>query len=217
MKLTIPRREHIHRTEAADPINWYYTWGARSFFLHRLRMALALFDAPRYAKLLDVGFGSGIFLPELAKHCQELHGIDVHPNRHLVEEMLRKEGVSAILTDASATSLPYPDETFDAVVSISVLEHIREIDAAMREIRRVTKPNGAVILGFPVENAISELALRFAYLWLPNAKLKDEHVTDHRAILQAAQAHLHVEQTRHFPAIVPLNVSLYCVCRGRKR
>ncbi len=213
MEITIPQREHIHRTEVADPVNWYYIWGTKAFFLHRLKMALAMLGSRKYERLLDIGFGCGIFLPELSKRCDELYGIDIHENIHLVEDMMQKEGLQSTLSKASVTEIPYPDNYFESIVCMSVLEHIRDIGAAIREIRRVTKPGGTIVLGFPVDNVLSYAALWISYIWQPNAKLEDEHVCSHTDILKEIQNQFHGVQTRKFPSFVPLNLSLYVVCQ----
>jgi 2-polyprenyl-3-methyl-5-hydroxy-6-metoxy-1,4-benzoquinol methylase len=215
MEVTIPRREHMHRTDAADPFHWYYTWGAKSFFWHRLKMAVAMFSSSPYTKMLDIGVGCGIFLPELAQHCAELHGLDIHPNLHLVDDMLQKEGIQATLTHGSITALPYPDKHFDAIVCMSVLEHLHELDAAIGEIRRVATDDASIFFGFPVENPMTRIALQIAYIWLPGAKLDDEHVSTHKDILRTIPKHLEIVQAQHFPAIVPLDWSLYYACQCR--
>ena len=213
MEITIPRRENIHRTDVADPVNWYYIWGTKTFFLYRLKMALSMLGTRKYEKLLDIGFGCGIFLPELLKRCDELHGIDIHENIHLVEDMMQKEGLKSTLSNASVTKIPYPDKYFDCIVCMSVLEHIQDLRTAIREIRRVTKDDGTIVLGFPVDNVLSYVALWISYIWQPNAKLGEEHVSTHNDILKELRNQLHVKQTRKFPSFVPLNLSLYFVCQ----
>lgn len=46
-------------------------------------------------------------------------------------------------------TLPFADETFDAVVSFEVLEHVFNIDEVLTEIRRVLKPNGQLLISIP--------------------------------------------------------------------
>ena len=213
MDLKIPRREHMHRTDAADPFHWYYTPGTRAFFWHRLKMAVDMFNPSGYDKMLDIGVGCGIFLPELTRHCHELHGLDIHSNLHLVDDMLHKENLRATLTRGSLTHLPYPDKHFDAIVCMSVLEHLHELDAAISEILRVAKDDASIFLGFPVENPISRTMLQISYIWLPDAKLDDEHVSTHTDILSTIPKYLDIVQCRHFPAIVPLDWSLYYACQ----
>lgn len=207
----------MHRTDAADPFQWYYTWGTSSFFWHRLKMAVAMFRSSPYTKMLDIGVGCGIFLPELARHCTELHGLDIHPNLHLVDDMLQKEGVRATLTHGSITDLPYSDKHFDAIVCMSVLEHLHELDAAIGEICRVATDDASIFLGFPVENPMTRIALQIAYIWLPGASLNDEHVSTHKDILRTIPKHLEIVQAHHFPAFLPLDWSLYYACQCRIR
>jgi SAM-dependent methyltransferase len=47
---------------------------------------------------------------------------------------------------APATSLPFPDNSFDAAWTINVLEHVPEPESALREIRRVLRPGGVLLL-----------------------------------------------------------------------
>lgn len=211
--IVFPHFENVCQTDVADPVKWYYHPATKWFYRYRMVMALKMFTRPRYDRLLDIGFGSGIFLPELATHCNELHGIDVHENIHLVEQMMRKEGKNATLIQASSTQIPYPDHYFDCVVCMSVLEHIHELSAAIREIRRVTHEQGTIILGFPVENTLSHVLLQTLYLWLPNAKLEDEHVNTHHDILREIRQQLILQETAQFPTWIPLNYSLYYTCR----
>jgi SAM-dependent methyltransferase len=49
----------------------------------------------------------------------------------------------------SVTALPFPDATFDFIFSSSVLEHVRERDAAMAELRRCLRPDGVMIHVMP--------------------------------------------------------------------
>jgi ubiquinone/menaquinone biosynthesis C-methylase UbiE len=127
--------------------------------------------------------------------------------------MMQKEGLKANLTKASVTGIPYPDNYFDCAVCISVLEHIRELRTAISEIRRVTKDDGIIVLGFPIENILGHLLLQTLYLWLPNAKLDDEHVSNHKDILSEIRTQLNMAQTRQFPSFIPLDYSLYLVCQ----
>jgi SAM-dependent methyltransferase len=48
------------------------------------------------------------------------------------------------------TALPFRDETYDFIIASHVLEHVRDDDAAIREIRRILKPQGIAILPVPV-------------------------------------------------------------------
>lgn len=211
-RLSVPRREHIRHTHETDPLHFYYLFGMRRIFWKRLEMVVELIGETRYDDLLEVGFGSGIFLKELSQHCRRLYGIDVHENFHLVEAMLEKEGIPATLVRSPVEKIAFEDERFDCVVSASVLEHVHDLDAAVGEIARVLKRDGVAILAFPVENLLTDVALWITYIPL-NTRLKDEHVSDHRGILAAIRRRFAIVGDLRLPSFLPLDSCLYYACR----
>ena len=110
--------------------------------------------------VLDVGCGHGLLLIEAARHLRtgQAIGVDVwsqkdqwRNSREATIENARWAGVAdrVEVRDADARELPFPDATFDAVVSSLVIHNIpgREQRArAIREIARVLKPGGRVAI-----------------------------------------------------------------------
>lgn len=74
--------------------------------------------------LTRIGYGSGVFLPELAQHCDELHAIDQHAKTAEVACSLRDHQIEAQLRSGSALDLPYESEMFDCIVAVSCLEYM---------------------------------------------------------------------------------------------
>jgi len=58
-------------------------------------------------------------------------------------------GIRARYTVAQGETLPFPDASFDAILSFDVLEHVRSVSATMKECYRVLKPGGLFLLVFP--------------------------------------------------------------------
>jgi len=184
------------------------------FYKKRLKMALNFFSETTYKRLLEIGFGSGIFLKELKTRCEYLYGIDTHNKVEAVRNMLKLEGVDAKVIYASITDIPYEEDYFDGIVCVSVLEHIRNLNQAMKEVKRVLKGKGDLILGFPIDNHFTDFLLKIGYKFLPKeASLKEEHVNTHKDILKAIKGHFTVVSEKIFPPLLPLDFSLFYTCK----
>jgi phosphatidylethanolamine/phosphatidyl-N-methylethanolamine N-methyltransferase len=99
-------------------------------------------------RVLEVGVGTGLSLPSYARHL-EIVGIDLSP------EMLAKarERIAARrlanvtgLIEMDAADLKFPDASFDTVVAMYVMTVVPEPEKAMRELARVCRPGGEVII-----------------------------------------------------------------------
>lgn len=101
---------------------------------------------PECAKSLDVGCGSGRKVGLWMKsRNRDYVGVDVSANA--VEEA-RSLGLQASEID-DATSLPFPDASFDVITCIEVLEHLFNPNDAIDEMSRVLKPGGILIVTVP--------------------------------------------------------------------
>ncbi len=100
----------------------------------------------RYARagdILEVGCGTGLVLAKLASFAQSARGVDLSPG---MLELARGRGLNVV--EGSATSLPFPDASFDVTCSFKVLAHVPAIEEALAEMTRVTRPGGYVIAEF---------------------------------------------------------------------
>ncbi|MDO9230921.1 MAG: class I SAM-dependent methyltransferase [bacterium] len=103
---------------------------------------------PDDGKILDFGCGNGRFLEMLKDRRQEYFGVDVSQKLiDIAKEKYAKEGVN-FQKISSSDILPFPDNFFNSVVSISVFHHFPSGHAQRmaKEIYRVTKPGGMVII-----------------------------------------------------------------------
>jgi len=109
--------------------------------------------------MLEIGFGSGIFLPELSRHCGVLYGIDVHDEVTTVQRRLREGGVQVNLSRQDAADMSFADGFFNAVVAVSALEFIEDIEPAASELARVLSPGGCVVAVMPGKSPLLDFLL----------------------------------------------------------
>jgi ubiquinone/menaquinone biosynthesis C-methylase UbiE len=113
-----------------DPLRYYYYPFIGRLYRKRVEMCLELLPGGG-GKILEVGFGSGVCLPNLNLMYQEIHGIDLHSDCKAVASVFGGQGIKARLQNGSITALPYDDDFFDAIFLISILEHLRPDESNM--------------------------------------------------------------------------------------
>lgn len=124
----------------------------------RHELSLELVAAQDFAaRVLDVGCGNGWFEYMCADRlASELHGVDA--NRSMLAEATRN-APRARFVEGSVFGLPFSDATFDGAVMFEVIEHVpknQEI-AALKEVRRVLKRGGWLVLSTPYAHPLSAL------------------------------------------------------------
>lgn len=106
---------------------------------------IAHFGLKPGSRVLDVGAAKGFLVKDFMKVCPELQafGLDVseYALKHCEPEVVGR------LHLGSAVSLPFPDHSFDAVISLNTLHNLKkpELVTALREIMRVTKGDKAFV------------------------------------------------------------------------
>lgn len=117
----------------------------------RWERLMAIFEPRPGEHILDVGFGSGIPARYVAARVGlggRVGAIDTSPRA--VEQLrarVTELGVKNLdITRATAEALPFADATFDAILCVNVLEAVPDKPRALREMRRVLKPGGRVLV-----------------------------------------------------------------------
>jgi SAM-dependent methyltransferase len=99
------------------------------------------YDLPPKPRILDIGCGKAFLLYDFLKVIPdaEIHGIDISP--YAIANS--KEEIRDRLQVCNATNLPWPDDHFDLVISITTLHNLHAYDLypALREMERVGKSN----------------------------------------------------------------------------
>ena len=115
------------------------------------------YNLPNNAKILDVGCGKGYLLYDFKKilpDC-EVFGIDI--SEYAIKNS--KEELEGRLRLGNATNLPWDDNTFDIVISITTLHNLKayELDLALREIERVGKKKYLCVESYRTEEEKANL------------------------------------------------------------
>ena len=157
----LPRGALIATSEV-DHADWNYRRFLGALQRRRFELLLSLIGERRHERLLEVGYGSGVLMPELAARCRELVGVDLHPRHREVRGALADHGVHAELVRGSVAALPFADARFDCVLTVSALEYVDDVRAACAELKRVLTPDGVLLVVTPGHSPLLDLGLRLA-------------------------------------------------------
>jgi ubiquinone/menaquinone biosynthesis C-methylase UbiE len=112
-------------------------------------VAIAGTDGWPYRKALEIGAGTGFFSLNLrqAGVLDEVHVTDISPGMvEAAERNAERLGFAIEGRTADAERLPYEDGMFDIVVGHAVIHHLPDVEQAFREMLRVLKPGGRVVI-----------------------------------------------------------------------
>ncbi len=137
-------RDYELQTHRAEDRHWWYR--GRRIVIERVIEDLQL---PGGAQILDAGCGSGRNMVEFARHGT-VTGVELSDT----SVALARERDAGEVIEGSVLEMPFEPGTFDLAASLDVIEHLQDDLAALRELRRVVAPSGALLVTVP------------AYQWL---------------------------------------------------
>jgi ubiquinone/menaquinone biosynthesis C-methylase UbiE len=154
------------RNPSACPYSQRFWVEAPHPFITRERLRSILEPLPD-ERILEVGPGTGYYSLPVASWVAPAGRLDVlDVQQEMLDHTLRRAGERSIEniapTRADAREMPYPDDSFDAAYLVTVLGEIPDQVAALRELRRVVKPKGRIVVGelFGDPHMVSHAALR---------------------------------------------------------
>jgi ubiquinone/menaquinone biosynthesis C-methylase UbiE len=127
---------------------WYKSKMGRFVDEVETRLVFDMFLPRQYNSVLDVGCGTGNFSIKLAMHNCKVTGIDL--SREMLAAARRKAGYEKpdiLFKQMDVYNLEFPDRHFDDVFSVAAFEFITEPQRAYREMYRVLKPGGRLLIG----------------------------------------------------------------------
>jgi SAM-dependent methyltransferase len=167
VRLTLEKKEHLSFDEAREeiyeqsfyPLVTHFTFALQPSAVARLRFireVVASLTEER-GSFADLGCGSGVLLCDVLKHKPGWtgQGLDISPAAVDYAERLsiyKQVRGHAEFRVGDMAQLPYGDETLNLVIASEVIEHSPDPDRVMREIARVLRPHGKLILTIPMES-----------------------------------------------------------------
>jgi SAM-dependent methyltransferase len=172
------------QTHRAEDRHWWYQGRRRV-----LERAIERLGLPEHARVLDAGCGSGRNMVELARYGV-VTGVELSDTS---VALARERGVGEVL-EGSVMNMPFDEGAFDLTVSLDVIEHLQDDVGALRELRRVTKPGGALLVTVPA----------YQWLWSGHDVVNHHHRRyNRRTLLAAAESGgWHLESSTHFNSLL---------------
>ncbi len=186
-------RDYELQTHKAEDRHWWYR-GRRTV----LEGVIASLRLPARARILDAGCGSGRNMVELARHGI-VTGVELSQTS---VDLARERKVGEVIA-GSVLEMPFAADSFDLAVSLDVIEHLEDDLGALREMRRMVAPGGALLVTVPA----------YPWLWSGHDEINHHYRRYTRRSLQrvAEQAGWEQVRTTHFnslllPAAIVLRV-----------
>lgn len=201
-KLQLLPRADLRTTGPVDEADWNYRPLLGFVSRRRFAFVLDLLGPAPVDDLLEIGYGSGVFALELARRSKRLWGIDIHPFAAEVTQTLERHGVSARLSTGFIEATSYPDHAFDCAVAVSTLEFVADLNAACRELCRILKPRGSLIVVTPQSSPVLD-ALLFA---ATHERAAENYEGRRERLLSTLERYFVVERAVTFPRWGPLAI-----------
>jgi SAM-dependent methyltransferase len=157
-------RDYELQTHRAEDRHWWYR-GRRSV----LERVVADLRLPADARILDAGCGSGRNMVDFARHGA-VTGIELSET----SVCLARARAAGEVVEGSVLEMPFDDGSFELAASLDVIEHLEDDLGALRELRRVVAPGGALLVTVPA----------YQWLWSGHDEINHHHRRYTRRSLQ---------------------------------
>jgi SAM-dependent methyltransferase len=218
VRFVLPPAGALLPNSDVDPLPYYYRPVIGRLFAARLEAGLALLPR-RVPRLLEIGYGSGLLMPTLARLADELYGLDLAPPPPGLPEALARLGARPKeLAEGDVRRLPFADGFFDGVVAFSIFEHLAPADLpqALGECARVLAPGGQLLVGCPAVHA----PMNAAFAAIGFSAIDHHHLSSVGDVVRAAAARFDEVGRRTMPRAfgrLPLGWAPYTAVLLRRR
>ncbi len=200
-KLQLLAKKSLLKTGDVDHADWNYKPVLGIISRARFNLIKKLLENKQGKRLLEIGYGSGIFFPELAKYGENIYGIDVHNEEQEVAKILTDNNIAAELVSGVAEKMPWPDNFFDFIIAVSTLEFVSDLEAVCGEIKRMLKPQGSFFMVTPGKSAILDFGLKV----FTGESAKKDFDNRRDLILPAVCNNFNIKQEKNWPSCCQLS------------
>ncbi|MBI5913821.1 MAG: methyltransferase domain-containing protein [Bacteroidetes bacterium] len=118
-----------------------------------IRENLAKFGrSDKFANALNLGTGEGDYDPMIAANCERLTACDINENDIAFARQMNADVPNLRYQIEDALNLSFPENTFDLLTTVDVMEHVGKPQRMTEEIARVLRPGGLAFVTFPQTN-----------------------------------------------------------------
>jgi ubiquinone/menaquinone biosynthesis C-methylase UbiE len=133
------QNEYAHLAPQYDRRWSFYVNATVQETMHRL-------DINSHERILDLGCGTGTLIQRLLQLAPEIKIVGIDPSAEMLNVARQKLPKSVKLRVGSADSIPFPNESFDLIISTNAFHYFRNPSQAIQEAKRVLKPNGHLVI-----------------------------------------------------------------------
>lgn len=182
-------------------------------------------NSPAGGRVLEIGAGLGEQIVQENLDITEYYALELLPE--MAAEIKKRFPQVRVTVGDCQKRLDFPDRFFDRVQAVHVLEHLTDLPAAIREVRRVLKPDGVFCVVIPCEGGLAHRIARFIsaermfkkrygadYGWC----IRSEHINMPDEIFEELNRHFTVAKKTFFPLLIPsvhLNLAIGMVMHSR--
>jgi SAM-dependent methyltransferase len=209
-------RPELSAKQRAVMDDWYVQWLGEELpgpfgLIDRFNHTYALRSASPGVRTLEVGPGNGSHL-RFEKLAEQREYVALELRESLSRQIGTENPKVRVVVGDCQQTLEFADDYFDRVLAIHVLEHLDNLPAALREIRRVLKPDGLFSVVIPCEGGLGyslgrkvtsqrkfEKRYSMPYDWM----IRYDHINQAREVLHELRSGFVVVHRTFFPLRVP--------------
>lgn len=226
-----PLTEQQRKAQADFLKLWHQVLPKKYAFIERFNHDSALMKRtqPTSGKIrtLEIGAGLGEHLEYEDLTHQDYTSVEIRPD--FVQRIHEHYPMVKAMVGDVQEKLDLPDASFDRVLAIHVLEHLRDLPRALKEIRRLLKPDGIFVPVIPCEGGLAyglarktsaqrifEKTFKMPY----GPIIANEHVSQAWEILHELKKEFDVTETSFWPLKIPIteaNLVIALSCRPKRR